>query len=137
LFLLFHLSDKKLVAMASRRKTKEKRSTSQKKKTNSYPPSTSEPATKKAKNNPEKNLEKQKPSKRKPKSIESSSSNVLIDNIMPVKNSSPVLLPTSEVPPLKKNKTNRTLYFLSRIAERVFKEKFENMLDKLLQKRSS
>jgi hypothetical protein len=56
---------------------------------------------------------------------------------MPVKNSSPVLLPTSEVPPLKKNKTNRTLYFLSRIAERVFKEKFENMLDKLLQKRSS
>jgi hypothetical protein len=56
---------------------------------------------------------------------------------MPVKNSSPPApLPTS-VPPLKKSKTNRTLHFLSRIAERVFKEKFESMLDKLLQHRSS
>ena len=58
---------------------------------------------------------------------------------MPIKNSSPPApLPTTSVlPPLKKSKTNRTLHFLSRIAERVFKEKFESMLDKLLQHRSS
>jgi hypothetical protein len=37
----------------------------------------------------------------------------------------------------KKSKTDRTLHFLSRIAESAFKEKFENMFEKLLKKRSS
>jgi len=32
----------------------------------------------------------------------------------------------------KKSKTDRTLHFLSRIAESAFKEKFENMFEKLL-----
>jgi hypothetical protein len=59
----------------------------------------------------------------------------------PVKNAPPVVVPTPIMssPPssLKKSKTSRTLHFLSSIAERVFKEKFESMLEKLLQHRSS
>jgi hypothetical protein len=114
-------------------KNKRKRSIPQKKKATSYhhsssPPS-SPPVAKKAKINPAKVSEKRQPSKRKAKSIDSPSSNVLIDNIMPVKESAPDLSVSS---PSKKPKTNRTLHFLSQVAEKVFKDKFEKMLDKML-----
>jgi len=109
-------------------KKKRKRSEPQKKNPQS---SQGPPAAKKAKNHhPEK--EKRLPSKKK-KSIEPASSNVLIDYIMPVKISSPQ--PVSSLP-LKKHKNNRTLHFLSRIAEKVFASKFENMLEKMLQRLS-
>jgi len=122
-------------------KNKRKRSTPQKKKTDNYPPSTArQPPAKKAKNNPpEKNSEKRKPSKRKTKSIESSSSNVLIDNIMPIKNSVPPLPPTSSQSSFKKNKTNTNLalHFFTKIVEKVFTDRFDKVIDKLLQHRSS
>ena len=112
-------------------KKKRKRSDPQKKKANTQS-SQGPPAAKKAKNNhPEK--EKRLPSKKK-KPIEPASSNLLIDNIMPVKISSPQ--PVSSPLPLKKHKNNRTLHFLSRIAEKVFTSKFENMLEKMLQRSS-
>jgi hypothetical protein len=47
---------------------------------------------------------------------------------MPVKNS----VPSPQPSPVKKCKTDRTLHFLSRIAEKVFTEKFEKMLEKFL-----
>jgi hypothetical protein len=47
---------------------------------------------------------------------------------MPVQNSVP---PTSDHP-VKKRKADRTLHFLSRIAEKVFSEKFENFVEKFL-----
>jgi hypothetical protein len=63
---------------------------------------------------------------------------------MPIKNSPPVPSTPPPTPPSpthskvkKKSKTDRTLHFLSRIAESAFKEKFENMFEKLLKKRSS
>ena len=57
---------------------------------------------------------------------------------MPVKTSPPVTALTMTSPsPLKKNKTNRTFRFLSGIAERAFKEKFESMMEKFLTRSSS
>ena len=51
---------------------------------------------------------------------------------MPVQNSVPQPL----AHPVKKRKTDRTLHFLTRIAEKVFTEKIEKMLEKFLNRSS-
>jgi hypothetical protein len=47
---------------------------------------------------------------------------------MPVKNTVPSPQPS---PVVKKCKTDRTLHFLSKIAEKVFTDKFDNMFEKI------
>jgi hypothetical protein len=117
--------------MASRRRTtKEKGAHPRKRRrqtTRRRRPAVRQPQ-KKAKNQPKKAPEKRLPSKKTKSINESSSSNILIDNIMPVQNSVP---PTLDHP-VKKRKADRTLHFLSRIAEKVFSEKFENFVEKFL-----
>jgi hypothetical protein len=59
---------------------------------------------------------------------------------MPIKNSVPPLPPTSSQSSLKKkNKTNtnRALHFFTKIVEKVFTDRFDKVIDKLLQHRSS